>query len=347
MGRQRMSYEVLDKLIKDFLALGLNSPSFAWQGGEPMLMGLDFYKKVVELQKKYSQPGQVISNALQTNGVLLDDKWCSFLSENSFLVGISLDGPEDLHDYYRIDLGGNGTHKRVIAAIENCKRHNVEFNTLTLVNRKTGDEPDRIFDFLLENDVTFAQFIPCFEIDPSTGEVAEFSVDPEQYGDFLCRLFDRWYEYGPEKISIRDFESMASFYLAGHHTICTYGPKCDHYIVIEHTGNVYACDFFVNSEFHLGNIFDTPIEKLASCPAKRNFARFKKKNPTNCLICPHRDICRGGCPKDRLKDGKVAFDGLSYLCPAYKKFFTYAKPRLAQLAAKVQSGQFETQKPMP
>ncbi|UCE50121.1 MAG: radical SAM protein, partial [Phycisphaerales bacterium] len=231
-GRQRMSEQVLEKLVKDYMALRFALAGFAWQGGEPTLMGLDFYKKAVELQKKYGADGQEVGNSIQTNAILLNEQWCRFLHESKFLVGISIDGPKEYHDYYRPDHSGGGTWDRVMRAIDNCKKYNVEFNTLTLLNAKNADHPDEIFDFLTGLGVKFLQFIPCVEVDPETGKIADFSVTPQQYGDFLCRIFDRWYEYGPLKLSIRDFDSLLSYYVTGRHTICTFDQQCSQYIVI-------------------------------------------------------------------------------------------------------------------
>ena len=190
-GRQRMSEEVLEKLIKDYMQLRFPIAGFAWQGGEPTLMGLDFYKKAVELQKKYGAAGQEVGNSLQTNGILLNDDWCRFLHDNNFLVGVSIDGPKELHDYYRLDHSGSGTFDKVLRTIEKCKEHKVEFNSLTLLNNKTADHPDELFDFFIANGIRYLQFIPCVELDCATGKIAHFSITPQQYGDFLCKTFDR------------------------------------------------------------------------------------------------------------------------------------------------------------
>jgi len=334
-GRQRMSYEVLEKLIKDYLGLGFAMSGFSWQGGEPTLMGLEFYEKAVELQKKFGRPGQEIGNALQTNGLLLDEKWCKFLYESKFLVGISIDGPKELHDYYRVDHSGGGTFDRVMRGIENCKKYKVEFNTLTLLNDKTAAHPDELFDFFVENGIKYLQFIPCVELEPETGEVAEFSVSPQQYGEFLCRLFDRWYEYGPQKISIRDFDSILSYYVTGRHTICTFDRQCSQYIVVEHTGDCFPCDFFVEPKWRLGNIFETPIAELAASQKKRDFARRKQNLCNKCLVCRHLDICRGGCMKDRAPFDRDNFGSESYFCDGYKRFFDYTAARFMKLAASV------------
>jgi len=334
-GRQRMSDEVLEKLVKDYMQLGFPLAGFAWQGGEPTLMGLDFYKKAVELQKKYGSSGQEVGNSLQTNAILLNEKWCRFLHESRFLVGISIDGPKEFHDYYRLDHSGAGTFDKVMRAINNCKEYNVEFNTLTLLNARNVEHPDKVFDFLVGLGVKFVQFIPCVEVDPATGKIADFSITPEQYGEFLCRLFDRWIEYGPRNLSIRDFDSVLAYYVTGRHSICTFDKQCSQYIVIEHTGDAFCCDFFVEPKWRLGNIFETPIEELATSSKKRAFAKAKKNLCNKCLVCRHLAICRGGCMKDRAPFDKDSFGKESYFCEAYKRFFDHALPRFMQLAAEI------------
>ncbi|MFC1676953.1 anaerobic sulfatase maturase [Planctomycetota bacterium] len=335
--KQRMSEDILEKLIADFLSLGFQGSVFAFQGGEPTLMGLDFYKKVVQLQKKHSPPGQIVSNSLQTNAVLLDDDWCQFLHDNQFLVGISLDGPKKFHDHYRLDHSGKGSFDKVIKAIDTCKKHKVEYNILTLLNDKNVEHPDELFDFFAEMQVEFLQFIPCVETDSTTGKVADFSITPAQYGDFLCRIFDRWRDYEQGKLHIRDFDSILSFCLRGSHTICTFSKKCSQYIVVEHNGDVFCCDFFVEPKWRLGNILETPTGELAGSEKKRIFARNKQKLCNKCLICQHLDICRGGCVKDRKKMDQ-SVDKLSYFCESYKRFFDYSIPKFLQIAANIKTG---------
>jgi len=333
-SKHRMSDEVLDKLVNSYLRLRFDISSFAWQGGEPTLMGLDFYEKVVDLQQKYGGDGQLVTNALQTNGILLDEKWCSFLAQYKFLVGISCDGPKEYHDYYRLTRSGEGTFDKVMAGIENCRKHNVEFNILVLVNNHNVGAADEIFDFFKELKIKYLQFVQCVELDPVTGQIADFSITARQYGEFLCRIFDRWTEYGPEKISIRTFDSILSYLMMGKHSICTFQPQCNDYIVIEHNGDAFCCDFFVEDRWRLGNIFETPIEKLAAGEIKRAFSRLKTGISNKCLVCRHLDICRGGCLKDRIVvDGD--YRAPSYFCEGYKKFFDYAMPRFTQIAAKL------------
>jgi serine-type anaerobic sulfatase-maturating enzyme len=291
------------------------------------------------LQKAHGVAGQEVGNSLQTNAILLDDDaWCAFLRDSKFLVGVSIDGPKELHDHYRLDLGGHGTWDRVMSAIERMKAFDVQYNTLSLINNVTADHPDEIFDFLIDLPMRYLQFIPCVEVDPDTGEIADFSVSPKQYGDFMCRIFDRWVEFGPQRLSIRDFDSILTYCVGGRHTICTFDKQCSQYIVIEHAGDVYPCDFFVEPKWHLGNIFETPIEKLAASAKKKIFARKKQNLCNKCLVCRHLAVCRGGCMKDRAPFDKDDYGRESYFCESYRQFFDYALPRFMQLAAEVRSG---------
>ena len=371
-GRQRMSDEVLEKLVKDYMELRFPVAGFSWQGGEPTLMGLDFYKRAVELQKKYGSPGQQVSNSLQTNAILLNDDWCRFLHDSKFLVGVSIDGPKELHDYYRKDFSDAGTFNRVTRAVERCKEHKVEFNALILLNNKNAEHPDRLFDFFVGQGIKYLQFIPCVEpaplvrlggfgssgprsltgLDPVTGGVADFSITPQQYGEFMCRIFDRWYDHGPQNLSIRDFDSILSHCITGQHTICTFSKQCSQYIVIEHTGDCFPCDFFVEPKWRLGSIFETPIEKLAAGSKKRTFARAKQNLCNKCVLCRHLDLCRAGCMKDRapatchserseeslLSSDKENFGRESFFCESYKRFFDYAMPKFLQIAAAINAG---------
>ena len=342
-----MGDEVLEKLVKDYMQLGFPVVGFAWQGGEPTLMGVDFFRRAVELQKKYGSNGQEVSNTLQTNGVLLDDNWCRFLHDNKFLLGISIDGPKEFHDKYRVDHSGSGTFDRVMKGIENCKKYKVEFSALVLLNNKNVEHPETLFNFLIENELTYLQFIPCVETDPSTGNIADFSITPKQYGDFLCRLFDLWNEYGPEKLNIREFDSLVTYFVLGKHTICTYSKQCAGFVVVEHSGDAFCCEFFVRPEWRLGNILETPLEKLAASSVKRAFSRNKQNLCNKCLLCSHLDICRGGCMKNRAmldagysildENQESRIEGReNYFCESYKQFFDYTIPRFMQIAAAIE-----------
>jgi uncharacterized protein len=336
-GRQRMNQHVLEVLVKGYMQLGFPVVGFAWQGGEPTLMGVDFFESAVQLQKEYGREGQQVSNTLQTNGLLLDERWCRFFHDNNFLLGISIDGPREFHDYYRVDHSGCGTFDRVIRAIENCRNHQVEFNALILLNNRNVEHTDELFDFLIGNDITYLQFIPCIETDPATGAPADFSITPNQYGDFLCRLFDRWYDYGTEKLNIREFDSLVTYLVMGSHTICTYSKQCAGFVVIEHNGDAFCCEFFVEPKWRLGNILETPLERLAVSANKWAFAREKQNLPGKCLVCRYLDICRGGCMKDRVR-WNDNLNRESYFCEGYKQFFDYTMPRFMQIAAAIKNG---------
>ncbi|AQQ08475.1 Anaerobic sulfatase-maturating enzyme [Sedimentisphaera cyanobacteriorum] len=321
--KHRMSEQVLETMVRDYLRAGFEMNAIAFQGGEPTLMGLDFYKKLHKFENKYAKDGQQITNSLQTNGILLDDEWCEFLSKNGWLVGISLDGPKKYHDYYRVDKGGNGTYDRVVESIERCKRHNVQFNILVLVNNLNVQDPDEIFDFFVhEHGIKFLQFVPCVEYDEETGEVTDFSVDPEKFGSFLCRIYDRWKEYGPEKLSVRIFDSTMNYLLTRRHTNCSFAKRCDDYIVVEHNGEAYCCDFFVENNWDLGNIMEKNIADIARSEKKKAFGQRKTKLPKKCVLCRHHSICRGGCPKDRIP---VNGDPVqpNYLCESYQQYFDH------------------------
>lgn len=327
----RMSDEVLETLVRDYLALGFPLNHFAFQGGEPTLMGLDFYQRFTDAQARYAATGQIVTNALQTNGILLDDAWCEFLASNGFLVGISLDGPQDLHDAYRKDYAGNGTFARVMAAIDRCRAHSADFNILVLLNNLNVAQPDRLWEFFVAQDFRYLQFIPCAERsadDPN--QLAPYSIAAEQYGAFLCRIFDLWVEEIPNLRSVRIFDSILQNLAELPASECTFGRECLDYIVIEHNGDAYCCDFYVQPDCYLGNIAQTPIGQLAESPVRRQFAERKRQLTAKCLVCRHLRLCRGGCPKDRaVLSG--SFGALNYFCPAYKMLFDHILPRAQHL----------------
>lgn len=337
-GVHRMSDAVQEQLVKSYLRLDFIQNSFAWQGGEPTLMGLDFYRRLVALQKQYSKSGQAVANALQTNGILLDDDWCAFLGEYNFLTGVSLDGPKEFHDHYRKDRAGGGTFDRVMQGVENCRKHRAEFNILVLLNNVNVEHPDELYDFFSALDIRFLQFVPCVERDADNPEkAAPFSITPEQYGRFMCRIFDRWLAEGVRRRSIRLFDSILSFLLGRPHTECTFARQCNDYIVIEHNGDAFCCDFYVTGQTRLGNIMETPIEQLAAGDIKRAFSRRKTDIDNKCLVCRYLDICRGGCPKDRaMLTG--THKAPSYFCEGYKLFFDHALPQLTGIAQKIRDG---------
>ena len=346
-NKHRMSSETQELLTKQYLELNLPQSTFAFQGGEPTLIGLDFYRRQIELQHKYGNANQNIIYTLQTNGILIDNLWANFLAEHNFLLGISIDGPAVYHDHFRIDHAGNGTHAKVLQGIECCKNNGVDYNLLTLLNRKNTANPDELFDFLTSLGTEYLQFIPCVEKAKDFSSefhskpediTTDFSVLPEQYGHFMCRIFDRWKQIGPDKIHVRLFDSMMMKFTQGIQAECTFSSKCADYVVVEHNGDVFCCDFFVEDEAYLGNIHETHINELANSPEKREFNRRKRKLATKCKVCRHLEVCRGGCPKDRLADGECT--NPSYLCEGYKIFFDHALAELQEIAIKMSSGKY-------
>jgi len=326
-GRHIMSDEVLERMISGLLRYRFPETVFAWQGGEPTVAGLDFFKRAVEVEQKHGAPGQSVGNGLQTNGILLDDEWCRFLHDYHFLVGLSLDGPKEVHDALRVDMGGHGTWDKVMASARRMEQNEVEYNILCVVNSLNVKLGKDLLRWFIDQGFNYLQFIPCIE--PGL----DLNVPPEAYGEFLCDVFDYWAKEGFGKVSIRDFDAMLTQQMHGVSPLCTFGRVCNHYIVIEHTGDVYPCDFFVYDEWRLGNVMDAPLHTFMETEKYRLFAYQKDKVPA-CRGCTWRSICHGGCQKDRVATG--AFTDPTPLCAAYQRFFEHAMPKFKKLAKRVQ-----------
>jgi len=332
--RHLMSPEVLTAFLRQYMPLAGPNPSFGWQGGEPTLAGLDFFRQVVGLQQRFGVSGQVVGNGLQTNGLLIDREWARFLAQYNFLVGVSLDGPQEIHDRYRYHAAGHGSWQRVMEAVELLRQYEVAFNILTVVNRLTAQGPAEIYGFFREQGFNFLQFIPCVERDPESGEMAPFSVTPQQYGDFLCELFDLWWNGGEPEASVRTFENVLAAYLGQGGELCEHRERCGSYVVIEYNGDVYPCDFFVAEEWRLGNLLQTPVAQLVKSARAEEFSRIKAGPYAECEACSWDFICHHGCPRFRLgSDGR--FGQHHYLCPALKPFYAHADGRFRELAARI------------
>ncbi|MCH6255804.1 anaerobic sulfatase maturase [Puniceicoccaceae bacterium K14] len=359
-GKWRMQPDLLENYIRQYIEAQPNQQvSFAWQGGEPTLLGVDFFRKVVELQKTYAN-GKEIENAFQTNGTLLDDEWASFLKENDFLVGISIDGPQKLHDHYRVDKKGASTFDKVMAGIETLQRHDVRFNTLTCLNRITSKKPLEVYRFLKGIGSEFMQFIPIVERRPgsqakewgldlaspedgteaSDDELPVFgwSVLPDDFGNFYSRIFDRWIRKDVGKIYVQLFETAVGKWIGAPGGICVHAETCGDALAIEHGGDVYSCDHFVYPQYKLGNIKEKNLVELVESPRQRAFGTAKKDTlPQYCRECEVRFACNGGCPKDRFLRTPSGEAGLHYLCKGYRQFFNHiAAPMkaIAQLHAR-------------
>lgn len=352
-GAMRMTPEVLETYVRDYIGAQPGSHvSFAWQGGEPTLLGVDFFRTAVALQVKYAN-GRTIENSLQTNGVLLDDDWATFLAENRFLVGVSIDGPREFHDAYRVDHGGRPTFDRVMAGIEVLKRHKVEFNTLTTVQRKNSVQPLEVYRFLRRIGSGYIQFIPIVERctanaesgasltpppegDDSAGvdaQVTAWSVRPADYGQFLCGIFDEWVKRDVGTVFVQQFDSALANWVGQPAGICVFSENCGRAMAIEHNGDIYSCDHYVYPRYKLGNLMQVPLASLVDSPRQEAFGRAKSSTlPKMCRECPVRFACHGECPKHRFLKTPDGEPGLNYLCAGYKKFFIHIDPAMRTMA---------------
>lgn len=327
----RMSETLLEEYTRQLIeAHRVPEVTFAWQGGEPTLMGLDFYRQAVAYQQKHKRPGMRIFNALQTNAVTLNDDWCRFFAENNFLIGASLDGPQALHDAYRVDKGGAPTFDRVMRGIRLLQQHRVEFNILTTVHAANADHPLEIYRFLRDEvGTSFIQFIPIVERDNATGfqegnQVTDRSVSAEQYGRFLIHIFDEWVRRDVGRVYVQIFDVALAGWSGHSPGLCIFEETCGTALAMEHNGDMYSCDHFVEPMHLVGNIVDIPLSEIVTSDKQRAFGLAKRDSlPQYCRECDVRFICNGGCPKDRFIRTPDGEDGLNYLCAGFKAFFTH------------------------
>ena len=344
----RMSDEVHEAYIKQlFEAHQVPQVTVAWQGGEPTLMGLDFFRRSMELQKKYQKPGTSIENTFQTNGILLDDEWCRFFHENNFLVGLSLDGPQELHDTFRKDKGGHGTFEKVVKALRLLQKHQVEFNILCTVNAKNADHPLAVYRFFRDDvRAQYIQLIPIVERINESGnqegdKVTDRSVRPEQFGRFLMEIFDEWVKRDVGRMFVLTFDGALAGWLGRAGTVCIFGPTCGEGMALEHNGDLYSCDHFVEPAHLLGNILQAPMIELAASEKQRRFGQDKLDSlPRYCRECDVRFVCNGECPKNRFMTTPDGEYGLNYLCEGYKAFFKHADPAMKIMANLLRQGRY-------
>lgn len=354
-SRWAMSPDVLESYVEQYIAAQpADAAHFAWQGGEPTILGVDFFEKVVELERKHAR-GRQITNAIQTNGVLLDDRWGEFLARNGFLVGISVDGPPEIHDHYRVDKGGKPTFDRVMNGIRVLKRHGVPFNTLTVVTSRSTRQPLEVYRFLKEIGSGYMQFIPIVErtaerpasdglvlIQPSfrgRAEVTPWSVEPLAFGNFLCRIFDEWVRHDVGRQFVQLFDVALEIWVGMGASLCVFGETCGRALAMEHTGDVYSCDHFVYPENRLGNIMDAPLADMVESAQQRTFGLAKRDLlPRYCRECDVRFACNGECPKHRFATTPDGEAGLNYLCAGYKAFFHHVDPYMRFMAGELRAG---------
>jgi uncharacterized protein len=345
-SRFRMADELLETYTGQYIeAQRVPEVTFGWQGGEPTLMGLDFFRRAVELQQKYRKPGMRIFNAFQTNGVLLDDDWCRFFKQHGFLVGLSIDGPRTIHDFYRVDKGGQPTFDRVMRGLSFLKKHGVEYNTLTTLHAANVKHPVEVYRFLRDEvGSQYMQFIPIVERDNGTGfqegdTVTNRSLTGQQYGRFLIGVFDEWVRRDVGHTFVQIFDVALAAWLGEPPGLCIFAETCGNALAMEHNGDLFSCDHFVEPKYRLGNIQEIPLLDLVALPEQRQFGLDKRETlPRYCRECEVRFVCNGGCPKDRFIQTPDGEPGLNYLCEGYRAFFNHIDRPMQLMAAELRAG---------
>lgn len=344
--KRQMSEELLERFVKDYIeAQTMNEVVFTWHGGEPTLRPLSFYEKAVELQKKYAG-GRIIHNSLQTNGTLLTDEWCRFLKANNWLVGISIDGPEAFHDRYRRDSQGRSSWQKVMEGIRLLQHYGVEWNAMAVVNRYNADHPQSFYRFFKSIGCQYIQFTPIVERnvqhadgrhlasigDTTDAPVTDFSVTPEQWGNFLCGLFDEWVKQDIGRVFVQIFDSMLANWVGVAPGTCIYAKECGHAGVMEFNGDVYSCDHFVFPQYKLGNINEHTLIEMLYGEKQRRFSQLKyNRLPRQCKECRWAFACHGECPKNRFVNDRYGNPGLNYLCAGYRRFFEHIAPTMDEM----------------
>ncbi len=345
-SRFRMDDDLLEDYVRQYIAAQrVPEVTFAWQGGEPTLMGIDFYRRAVAFQREYRRPGMTIRNTIQTNATRLTDEWGAFLREHDFLVGVSLDGPREIHDHFRVDKGGNGTFEKVIRGIELLKRHGVEFNILTTLHAANADDPLRIYRFLRDDVGTrFMQFIPIVERDNASGfqqgeTLTPRSITGAQYGHFLVTVFDEWVRHDVGTVFVQSFDVALGIWAGMGSSLCVQAETCGAALAMEHNGDLYSCDHYVEPGYRLGNIRDRPMIELVADPRQQRFGQDKQDMlPRQCRECDRRFACHGGCPKDRTLHDRYGEPGLNWLCEGYYRFFTHIDRPMRRMVDELNAG---------
>lgn len=350
--RHLMSDEMLEQFTREYIeAQTMNQVLFTWHGGEPLLRSIDFYRKALSLQQKYAG-GRRIDNVIQTNGTLLTDEWCEFFAQNHWLVGISIDGPQPDHDHYRLTAAGKPSWKKVMQGIKLLKKHGVEWNAMAVVNAYNANHPLEFYRFFKENGCQFLQFTPIVErqtrhedgrtlaslADKNEIPLSEASVTPEQWGYFLCAIFDEWVRKDVGKIFVEIFDCTLANWMGISPGICAYSKECGHAGVMEHNGDVYSCDHFVFPEYKLGNIRDHSLIDMLYGEQQQEFSRLKHSSlPRQCKECDMEFACHGECPKNRFMKDKYGDSGLNYLCPGYYHYYQHVAPYMDYMKQELMS----------
>lgn len=350
--RHIMSDEMLEQFTREYIeAQTMPQVLFTWHGGEPLMRSIDFYKKALTLQKKYAR-GRRIDNVIQTNGTMLTDEWCEFFAQNNWLVGISIDGPQEYHDHYRLTTTGNPSWQKVMHGIELLKKHHVEWNAMAVVNAYNADHPLEFYHFFKDNGCQYLQFTPIVErltqhqdgrtlaslADDKEIPLADFSVTPEQWGSFLCAIFDEWVHNDVGKMFVEIFDCTLANWMGVMPGICAYSKNCGHAGVMEHNGDVYSCDHFVFPEYKLGNIRDHTLIEMLYGDKQHAFSRLKHTSlPRQCKECDMEFACHGECPKNRFEKDKYGEPGLNYLCKGYYQYYSHVAPYMDFMKRELQA----------
>jgi len=345
----RMPDDILEEYIIQHIGAFPGSViNFSWHGGEPTILGVDYFREIVALQRKHQVSHRRIVNGMQTNGTLLDENWCRFLAAEGFVVGISLDGPQELHDRYRLTKGQNSTHNLAMRGYRLLQHYRIPSNILCVVHAQNVQYPTEVYRFFKNLNAQYVEFLPLVE--PQTDEeggVSHRTVDAEAWGNFLCTLFDEWMCRDIERVNVQIFEEVARKAFGQEHALCIFRKTCGDVPVVEHNGDFFSCDHFVNTEHRLGNIQETPLVDFLESPAQRAFGQAKWDTlPCSCQECEVLEFCHGGCPKDRILRTLDGEAGLNYLCAGYKRFFTHCQPFVAELSALWRQQSLEQQTPL-
>ena len=336
----RMPEDLLEEyIVQHIAACPIATVLFSWHGGEPTLLGVDYFRRIVEIQRKHRIAGREIINDLQTNGTLLDEEWCRFLAAEGFCVGLSLDGPRELHDSYRVSKGGKPTHAQAINGLHLLQRFGIHCDVLCVVHAGNVGHPQAVYRFFKEAGIRHLVFLPLV-MRADDGGVTPETVPAQAFGTFLCTIFDEWIREDIGRINVLMFEEAARPEQGAEHALCVFRPTCGELPVLEHNGDFYSCDHYVDREHYIGNMRDRSLIAVLEDPAQRSFGQAKRDLlPRSCKQCKVLDYCNGGCPKDRFVGTPDGESGSNYLCAGYKTFFTHARPYMRRLASYVQTGQ--------
>ncbi|WP_423799785.1 anaerobic sulfatase maturase [Neobacillus sp. SAB-20_R2A] len=327
---------ILEKFIKEYMVLTNGVASFAWQGGEPLLAGLDFFKQVVFLQAKYAPKNTIISNSLQTNATLITEDWARFFKQYNFLIGISLDGPKEINDARRVTGHGKGSFDRVMRGIDYLRKHHVDFNILTVIHQDNVGRAKELMEFYQQEGFSHVQFIPCMDFRAQEpNKPGQYLITPEQYGQFLCEAFDIWYNDGNPNRSVRFFDNILSAYLHQEAELCIHRQTCPKTLILEQNGDAYPCDFYINDDYKLGNVGQNSLIDILNSPKYDDFLGLKPTLPEKCKSCEFLKLCHGGCPRNRAWSQADETVNPDYFCESYMQVYKHGHERMERLAESI------------